>query len=188
MIYRQGTTTDIDQVLLLQDKYLLVNMPETNRSEGFVTTPFSPEQLKKIIDFEGFFVAEDEKKIVAYVVVCSWDFFTQFPIFAYMASRFDTIHFNDFEIDTVNTFEYGPICIDSEYRNKGVFQNLFEAMRKSMTDRYKVGVTFINKLNKRSFSAHTNKLNLKVIDEFSFNQHEFYMLAFWTDKSVMKEQ
>jgi hypothetical protein len=182
MIYRQGTIADIDQVLLLQDKYLLANMPEINRSEGFVTTPFSVEQLKEIISFKGFFVAEDDKKIVAYVVVCSWDFFTRFPIFAYMASRFDGINFEGLKMDTTNTFEYGPICIDSEYRNKGVFQDLFEAMCAGMKDRYKVGVTFINKLNQRSFSAHTKKLKLKVIDEFSFNQHEFYTLAFWTDK------
>jgi hypothetical protein len=187
MIYRQGTTADIDQVLLLQDKYLLVNVPEASRSEGFVTTPFSEEQLKTIIAFKGLFVAEDDGKIVAYVVVCSWDFFIQFPIFAYMASRFGTINFHNFKINTVNSFEYGPICIDSNYRNKGVFQNLFESMRTSMADRYKVGVTFINKLNKRSFSAHTKKLNLKVIDEFSFNQHEFYTLAFWTDESVINK-
>jgi hypothetical protein len=183
MIYRQGTTADIDQTLMLQEKYLLVNLPETSRSQGFVTTPFSAEQLKEIIDFKGFFVAEDNKKIVAYVVVCSWDFFTRFPIFAYMASRFLNLDFEGFKIDTANTFEYGPICIDSEYRNKGVFQHIFETMRLGMKDRYHIGVTFINKLNQRSFSAHTKKLNLKVIDGFSFNQHEFYTLAFWTDKA-----
>ena len=185
MIYRRGTAADIDQVLVLQQKYLLANLPETSRAEGFVTTPFTVDQLKEIIDFEGFFVAEDNKKIVAYVVVCSWDFFTRWPIFAHMASRFSNLSFEGFKIDTTNTFEYGPICIDSEYRNKGVLQNLFEAMRVGMKDRFKVSVTFINKLNKRSFSAHTQKLNLKVIDEFSFNQHDFYTLAFWTDGSIV---
>lgn len=187
MIYRLGTTADIDQVLLLQQKYLLINLPETNRSEGFVTTPFSVEQIKEIIDFGGFFVAESDKKIVAYVVVCSWDFFTRFPIFAYMASRFPHLSFEGSQIDTSTTFEYGPICIDSDYRNQGVFQNLFETMRLGMKDRFKAGVTFINKLNKRSFAAHTKKLNLKVIDEFSFNQHEFYTLGFWTDMAIIIE-
>jgi len=184
VIYRRGTTADIDQVLVLQQKYLLANLPEIERAQGFVTTPFTVEQLQEIIDFEGFFVAEDDKKIVAYVVICSWDFFTRWPIFAHMASRFSDLDFEDFKINTSNTFEYGPICIDAAYRNKGVLQQLFEAMRLGTKDRFKVGVTFINKLNKRSFSAHTKKLNLKVVDEFNFNQHDFYTLAFWTDNKV----
>jgi hypothetical protein len=51
-------------------------------------------------------------------------------------------------------------------------------MRSGMSDRFTVGVTFINKANPRSFAAHTKKLNLEVIDEFEFNGNSFYMLAF----------
>jgi hypothetical protein len=44
-------------------------------------------------------------------------------------------------------------------------------------------VTFINKLNERSFAAHTRKLNLEIIDEFQFNGNSFYTLAFLTANS-----
>jgi hypothetical protein len=41
-------------------------------------------------------------------------------------------------------------------------------------------LTFINKLNQRSFAAHTRKLNIEIIDEFELNGNSFYTLAFLT--------
>jgi ribosomal protein S18 acetylase RimI-like enzyme len=183
MNIRKGTTSDIPQVLALQETYLLANTKEEDKEQGFVSTPFSAEQLQEVIDFGGFYVAENEsKKVIAYLVVCSWDFFTQWPTFKYMASRFPQLTFDGKPVSTENSFEYGPICIDKAYRNQGIAEKLFTFMCKDIKRRYPIGVTFINKLNHRSFNAHTNKLGLKVIDEFSFNGHNFYTLAFKTSK------
>jgi hypothetical protein len=182
MNIRKGTPSDITQVLQLQEIYLLANTNEEEKDQGFVSTPFSSEQIQQIIEFNGFYVAEnDEKKIVAYLVVCNWDFFIQWPTFKYMASRFPDLSFNNKAVSTSNSFEYGPICIDKAYRNKGIALELFTFMCNDIKDRYSTGITFINKLNHRSFNAHTKKLGLKVIDEFSFNGHNFYTLAFNTN-------
>lgn len=186
MKIRIGTAADIEQVLELQNKYLITNTNDSEKEQGFVSTPFSVSEIKEIIDFGGFFVAENtDEKIVAYVVVCSWKFFTQWPTFKYMASRFPKLTFDGKPVDIMSSFEYGPICIDKAYRNSDLLLNLFETMRLAMKERFPIGVTFINKLNKRSFSAHTKKLKLKVIDEFSFNGHNFYTLVFKTEESVL---
>jgi hypothetical protein len=55
-------------------------------------------------------------------------------------------------------------------------------MRSSFAPKYPLGVTFINKLNQRSFAAHNRKLGLEVVDEFEFNGNSFYTLAFLTDR------
>lgn len=186
MIIRLGTKADIEQTLELQHKYLITNTSESEKEQGFVTTPFTADQLTEIINFGGFFVTENTTKhIVAYVVVCSWEFFTRWPTFKYMASRFPKLNFKGQPVDVIHSFEYGPICIDKDYRNSDVLLNLFETMRLAMKERFPLGITFINKLNKRSFAAHTKKLNLTVIDEFSFNGHNYYSLAFNTNESVL---
>ena len=53
-----------------------------------------------------------------------------------------------------------------------------------MEKRYAVLVTFINKINHRSYAAHTRKIGLNVIHEFTFNNNEYYELAWDTSKRV----
>jgi hypothetical protein len=184
MIFRLAKISDIENVLLLQQKYLVTNMPETDKDQGFVTTPFTIDQIKYVIAENSLFVAEADNKIAAYVFVGTWGFFSQWKIFSFMAENLPNLKFENQPLHAAGTFQYGPICIDQDYRGSGVFQHLFETMRENMSARFPVGVTFINKLNKRSFEAHTKKLNLVVIDEFRFNQNEYYTLAFRTDRAI----
>ncbi len=186
MNFRLAKTPDINNILALQEKYLITNIPESEKSQGFVTTPFTVEHIKFEITQDCVFVAETDTKIVAYVFVGTWDFFSQWKIFALMAEKLDTLKFENKALDKTTSFQYGPICIDTDYRGQGLFEQLFETMRKTLNKRFSVGVTFINKLNKRSFEAHTKKLGLIVVDEFSFNQNEYYTLAFCTDKTIIK--
>ena len=186
MHIRTATSADISGVIGLQSKYLLVNTVENERQNGFVTTPFTEQQVINIINEHGLFVAEDHDKIVGYAFAGSWAYFSQWPIFPYMVSRLPDLNINGEPITESNSFQYGPICIELRYRGSGLFQQLFEVMRISMGVKYPIGVTFINQINKRSFEAHTRKLQMTVIDSFGFNQHQFWSLAFKTDMSVLR--
>ena len=185
MTLRNATIFDVEKVLLLQDKYLLVNTPEAERQNGFVTTPFSIAQLEEIIEQNGLFVADDEGDIVAYAFAGSWAYFSQWAIFPFMVNRLPDIKYGNFEITEKNSFQYGPVCIDMAYRGSGLFPKLFEVMRLAMNAHYPIGVTFINKINQRSYEAHTKKLKMEVVDEFTFNGNNFCGLAFRTDESVL---
>jgi hypothetical protein len=79
-----------------------------------------------------------------------------------------------------NSFEYGPVCIDISLRGTDAFPKLFGKMREKMSEKYLLGTTFINKVNERSYQAHTRKVFMDVIDEFEFNNNNFYGLAFLT--------
>ena len=185
MTLRSATLQDIEGVVVLQNKYLLVNTPENERQNGFVTTPFTVPQLEEIIGLDGLFVAGNEGKIVAYAFAGSWTYFSQWAIFPFMVNRLSDIKYGNFEIIEQNSFQYGPVCIDMAYRGSGLFPRLFEVMRIAMNARYPIGVTFINKINQRSYEAHTKKLKMEVVDEFTFNGNNYYGLAFRTDESVL---
>jgi hypothetical protein len=170
--------SDIEGVLDLQKLYLVSNLTEEEKKSGFVTTPFSIEQLTYVINNEGLFIAKDNYKIIAYIFAESWDFFSQYPIFEYMISLFPKPEFLDFEINSTSSFQYGPICIDKKYRGKGLINLLFEFMRIHVLKRYPLSLTFINKTNVPSYKAHTEKLKWTVIGDFQFNDNNYYILGY----------
>lgn len=76
-----------------------------------------------------------------------------------------------------NSYQYGPVCVDKSVRGKGVFEAVFHYALNQMSKRYPFMVTFINKINPRSYEVHTRKVNLDVINEFSFNNNQYFKLA-----------
>jgi hypothetical protein len=180
MITRIATESDIDGILHLQSKNLYSNLSVEERAHGFVTTPFTAEKIQLLIAQTGAFIAEKEGNTVGYALAGTWEFFSAWDIFPFMVSRFPTLKFQGMKICTDNSFQYGPVCIARELRGSGAFPSLFKTMRNSFAPRFPIGVTFINKLNPRSLKAHTQKLDLEIIDEFEFNKNSYYGLTFLT--------
>ncbi len=184
---RIGNKADIDGILSLQEKYLYRNLNELERKSGFVTTPFTVNQIEEILLQNGIFIAENEQQIiVAYAFAGSWKYFEQWEIFNYMVSRFPKLVFNGNKITTENSFQYGPVCIDKNYRGKGLLNQIFEEMRIEFYKKYPISVTFINKINVISEIAHTKKLGWEIIDEFEFNNNTYIGLAFDMKNSVLQ--
>ena len=179
-IIRIAIESDIDGILDLQSRNLYANLSPADLAGGFVTTPFTADLLHQLIDRTGVFVAVCDRTIVGYLLAGDWTFFSQWEIFRVMISRLPELRFMGAEIPIDRSFQYGPICIDLDWRGSTVFPDLFTVMRSSFESRFPIGVTFINKLNKRSFIGHTRKLDLEIVDEFEFNGNSFYTLAFST--------
>ncbi len=173
-----ATIDDIPQVLNLQQKYLWANLSEDEKDAGFVTTPFTISQLQDVISQQGLFLAKQERELVAYCFGASWQYFSQWPIFVHMISFFHELQYQNFNVTVHNSFQYGPICIDMPFRGTGLVKSLFEFMRQNMQHHYPISITFINKINKPSFKAHTQKLHWQVLREFSFNNNDYYVLAY----------
>ncbi|WP_295613632.1 GNAT family acetyltransferase [Chamaesiphon sp. GL140_3_metabinner_50] len=186
-IIRIAIESDIDGILNLQSRNLYANLSATDLADGFVTTPFTADLLRQLLDLSGVFVAVHERKIIGYLLAGDWHFFSRWEIFRLMISRLPELGFMNKEITVDRSFQYGPICIDRDWRGSTVFPNLFALMRSSFESRFPVGVTFINKLNERSFTAHTRKLDLEIVDEFEFNGNSFYTVAFLTSAGYSDE-
>jgi hypothetical protein len=176
---------DIEGVLALQEKYLVSNLNEEEKKSGFVTTPFTIAQLEIVIDQKELFLAKDAGIVVAYIFAGSWSFFEQWPIFVYMATLLKKLAFQNFDITTKNSFQYGPVCIDKAYRGKGLINELFELMRTHLLKTYPLALTFINKINIPSQRAHTEKLKWTIIGDFEFNNNQYYILAYDMSKTCL---
>ena len=185
MISRIAVLDDIPRVMSLQDKYLVTNLSEAEKLNGFVTTPFSAQQIALVVGNNGLFIAETDGQIVAYAFTGTWAFFEAWPIFQVMEARLVKLNFLGQALSTQNTFQYGPICIDNTMRGTGLLQQLFETVRLSVKEQFPISITFINQVNLRSLKAHTGKLGWVVIDEFGFDNKLYCMLALDMNRSVL---
>lgn len=182
--YKKATKENIPSILELQSQNLVTNLKDDEKDDGFVTTPFSIEQIEKLIDLDGVFIALKNEKVISYVMCASWQYWVSWPMFEYMASFLETLEYKGQKITMGNSYQYGPICVAKESRGSDVFKNIFEFAREKMNKKYPILVTFINKINTRSYEAHVRKLGLEVITEFEFNNNNFYELVYDTSKKI----
>lgn len=168
----------IEEILTLHYRYQIDSISEEDKADGFITTAFTEEHLSNLIQKEnGLFIACVNNKIVAYVMAASWGFWSQWPMFQFMIENLHDSKHDDEIITKDNSYQYGPICVDKAMRGKGVFERIFDFSLTEMSSRYPIMLTFINKVNTRSFEAHTRKTSLKVIKNFEFNNNYYYKLA-----------
>ncbi|RXJ93576.1 GNAT family acetyltransferase [Malaciobacter molluscorum] len=182
---RLAKKEDIKQILKLHSRYQVDTINEENKKDGFITTAFTKEQLTALIEDEkGIFVAIKDKEIVAYVMAASWAYWSTWPMFVHMIKDLSNVEFQGVTLSVDNSYQYGPVCVDKSVRGTEVLKKIFNFAREQMNKKYPILVTFINKINTRSFEAHTRKLGLQVVKEFEFNNNSYYELCYDTSKSI----
>ena len=187
MEYKLAKIEDIEKVLELHFKYQIDTIRQEDKKDGFITTAFTKEQMIDLITLEqGLFIAVENEKIIAYIMSASWNFWSRWPMFAYMIEDLQNLEYLGQKLSVENSYQYGPVCVDKEYRGSGVLEKIFDFARENMAKRFPILVTFINKINPRSYEAHTKKLKLEVIKEFSYNNNNYYELVYDTSKSLFK--
>ena len=177
--------SDIDDVLKLHYRYQIDFIAEEDKADGFVTTPFTKEQLTDLINREnGLFIAKKDDEVVAYVMAASWEFWSVWPMFAFMIKQLPNLKYHGQHLSVENSYQYGPICIDKSVRGTGVLKAIFEFAKNKMSERFPILVTFVNKINERSFQAHKRKLGLDVIQDFTYNNNNYYEMVCLTKDKI----
>lgn len=185
MQFKIAELSDIDATLKLHTKYQIDNIKKEDKADGFVTTPFTREELSKLIlEEKGLFIAKNEEVVLGYVMAASWEFWSKWEMFRFMINDLENLNYLGQQLTTTNSYQYGPVCIDKTLRGSGLLESLFDIAREEMAKRYPILVTFVNKNNPRSYAAHKRKLGLTIIQEFSYNNNEYYEFVYDTSKPI----
>lgn len=188
MIYRDATVLDIPSIAAIQQRYHVSTISDADRSHGFVTTLFTEEQFRALIETEqGISICCDGDQVVAYAMAASWHYWSKWPLFQHMIKDLPDTTYLGQVLSLENSYQYGPVCIEMAYRGKDVLPKLFDFSRRNMQKRFPILITFINLINKRSIAAHVDKLGLDIIKTFEFNSNTYYELGYDTTKSCLKE-
>ncbi len=174
----QATIDDIDGVMALLKKYHVDTISPEDKPSGFVTTNFTAKQMEHLITKEnGITIAKENNKVLGFAMAASWQFWSEWPFFAHMINEIPKNSFNGQSLNIYNSYQYGPICIDTSVRGTGVFEKVFHSSLSNMAKIYPIMVTFINHINPRSYTAHINKVPMTLIGNFEYNNNNYYMLA-----------
>ncbi len=183
MIYKIAELDDIEATLKLHAKYQINTISQEDKKDGFVTTAFTRDELKDLIEKEkGLFIAKEGDEVLAYVMSASWKFWSKWSMFAFMLEDLPNITYKGIKLSIDNSYQYGPIAIDKRARGTDVLPNIFNFALKEMAKRYDVLVTFVNQINPRSYEAHKRKLGLDIIKEFEFNGNKYWEMGCLTKR------
>lgn len=76
---------------------------------------------------------------------------------------------------TPDAYVYGPICVATDQRGKGLAQAMFDKLRTLAPGRE--GILFISRHNGASLKSHT-RMGMREVAEFKLNSSDFAVLSF----------
>lgn len=193
LIVRHAEIKDIDGIKSLLRKYHRDTISDEDRSDGFVTTAITDEQLTELIEKEnGVMIIVDSSagrdEVLGFCFAAPWEFWSAWPLFRHMMDIIPDYEFEGERIRLEDTYQYGPMCVDKKIRGTGAFEDLFFASLRDFSDRFPLMITFVNSINGRSENAHNNKAGMETIGTFDFNDNHYLLMAIRTDKNKEIQQ
>lgn len=151
LIYKRVSETDeLVQILNLQRQNLPSNLSqEEKEKEGFVSVSHTFEILERMNSVCPHVVAKDQNKVVAYALCMHPDFSAEIELLKPMFNQISSIL-----PESISFMAMGQVCIDSHYRKKGVFRNLYSYYKSQLKDDYNCLITAVATTNLRSLNAH----------------------------------
>lgn len=174
MEIRTAKLEDIRQLVALQESCHVSNLDESDKSDGFLNTVLDQGLLKQVIQQEeAVFVAEIDHVIVAMAVCASWQFWRCSEGLTSVATKLSTVTIESTQLNTTNSYFWGPVCVGKGSRGQGVFEKLFQFSCKSKSGEFPYVYTYVHQDNARSFSAHTQKAGFTYVKDFELNGQIF---------------
>ena len=145
------TYDHIDQILVLNSKYLITHLNDTQKKSGFVRIEYTEEEIKKIIEHQEIVVAIDNNKVVGYYLV---------------GRKSDSVALDYQKNKAINLFGshtiqfdkigYGcQVCIDYTHRNNGLSKNMLLKLVEILDNKYEYLLSIISKENTISLQNST---------------------------------
>jgi L-amino acid N-acyltransferase YncA len=178
MNIRRATAADFPGMLPLQEANLIDNLTSEQRRAGYLSARFSEEQFARMNRDAAIAVAEDGGRVVGYACSAEVEYSRQFPILAAMIATFDRVTFLGNVLADARVAIYGPVCVDSAFRGRGVFRELINKLKEELAGRFEVAVAFVAKGNSHSVAAHVDGLGMTVLGDYVFEAGRYWIVAF----------
>lgn len=157
-----ATSLDLKGILRLQS--------ENQTSQGgTLSGELNLNQIEEIMNDMPQIVAYVNDKIVGFLLTTSQTAHKKrnIPIVEAMLTSY---------VGNSESYIYGPVCVSKTQRGKGLAQLMFKELLHQEPNRE--GILFIRSDNKSSLRAH-EKMGIRKVSNFSFNNTEFYVFAYF---------
>lgn len=162
------------------------NSAEEQESQGFVTCPYSIDDLRHMNTPYPHIVAKSDDDIVGYCLVMLKGHSYIMPVLQPMFELISKLELHGKPINQMNYFVMGQICIDRAHRGSRVFNNMYAYLKDQMHANFDVVITEISALNKRSLRAH-EKQGFKTLKDYIAPNGHPWVIVYWdwrTDRTI----
>ena len=166
-IKRVESKEELQGILELQAKNIEENLAQSEiTQEGFVTLKHDFDLLELMNSYEKQIIAVNEGKVIGYALIMVQELRDKIPVLVPMFKKLDAMSYKSQRISDASYYIMGQICIDKEYRGKGIFAKLYDKHHAVLADKYGYCITQVAHRNPRSIRAH-EKVGFKEILSFS---------------------
>lgn len=155
----RASETDLDGIVELQ----AANQPERG---GTLSGGLPNSRIIEMMREMPLIVARSGDHITGYLMTSTQAMNADVPIINAMLAAYP---------GASNAYLYGPICVASEERGKGLAQAMFSELRRLMPARE--GILFIRRDNSASLRAH-EKMGMCEVASFVFGGNELAILSY----------
>ncbi|QDE32453.1 MULTISPECIES: GNAT family N-acetyltransferase [Shewanella] len=174
-IIRKALLTDVAAIVQLERAHVDDELLDSNSQ--LHAHSLRKGEVIQLINQHWFLVAEEQGHIVGYVMAAKWSFFSAQPLYRHIIQKIKFADLNGQAISTTNSCQYGPVWIQESKRGQGIFAALVSELKRQVRDTFPFMVTYVAADNARSLAAHKQKAAMTEIDQFSFEQRDYYLLA-----------
>ena len=161
------TNNELLQIHELNRENLKGNLSlQEQEEQGFVTWLYPVTLLQQIDNLAPGIIVKNEDKVVGYALVTPVEAGSFHPDLQTMIDNLETIDYKGKPLSSYSYYVMGQVCIDKEYRGKGIFNMLFQKHKELYSDEYELLVTEISTTNYRSQKAH-EKTGFTTIHTYS---------------------
>jgi hypothetical protein len=176
--FRRAKPEDYSAILRLQAANYIANLSDDEQREGFLSAVFTREQVTKMAEDLGITIALESGILAGYLCAFRNDFTHGSPVLAKMFESYDAVRFEGKPLVSYKTYVYGPVCIDRDYRRRGLLRGLVEAQKQDLAGRFELGVGFVSRSNPHSLDAHLCGLGMTDVGEFDVKGNRYVIFAF----------
>ncbi len=171
------TEDELAQIHQLNQLNLKQNLSEKEKKEeGFVSWLYSMKLLEQMHKLAPSVIIKDNGNVVAYALVTLKEASEFHPDLQTMINNLQPLQYNGKSLFNYSFYCMGQICIDKNYRGKGVFNSLYQHHKKIYQTKFDLLVTEISTSNPRSQKAH-EKVGFKTINIYRDIMDEWNVVA-----------
>ncbi len=179
------TEEELKQILELQKSNLPQNLTEEQiQSQGFVTVNHSIEILKKMNALEKSIIAKDGDKVIAYLLAMRTELRNDIPVLVPMFNIFDKLEYKNRKLSEYNYIVVGQVCVEEEYRGKGILDECYIQYKKQLSGRYDFAITEIVTENQRSINAH-KRIGFELLHNYISPDKRKWDIVLWDWKEKL---
>lgn len=147
--------SDLERIIELQKlNRPTAVVPDLWETQGFVTMEYTVQQLQIICGKYRHVVAKHNNAVVGYALILLKDYSSSFPFLRDMFQDIETGFCDGKPLRESRYFVMGQICIEEDFRGKGVFKQLYHQLREQMSADFDFVVTEVSTRNGKSMRAH----------------------------------